>query len=225
MNGHISKPWDWSKNTDGIWLIPCMESAYLAERWRDFGFKRFLDLGCGLGRHTVYMAKKGFDVTAADLSDYGINHVIGWAQKENLNINTAVCDMTKLPFADNGFDCIMAYNVIYHTDTEGFLTALSEIQRALRPGGELFLTLISKNTYSFQNARRYKRLDGNTLLRDEHETEKDVPHFYVDIADIKRLFSEWDFQAPPAEWCEYDTGKPESYSKHWTLLVRKREES
>lgn len=64
-----SKAWDWEKNQSDYWLIPCVESPYLAERWQGKGFLRFLDLGCGLGRHAVYMAKKGFEVTAADLSE------------------------------------------------------------------------------------------------------------------------------------------------------------
>jgi len=81
MNNYITKAWDWSKNTDNVWLIPCTESAYLAERWQGLGFKSFLDLGCGLGRHSIYMATKGFDVNAVDLSDYGVNHLREWRKK------------------------------------------------------------------------------------------------------------------------------------------------
>jgi len=168
------------------------------------------------------MARKGFETTAVDLSEYGVNYLNEWAKKEKLNIKTAVCDMMSLPFEDNSFDCIMAYNVIYHTDTQGFIKTLNEIMRVLKPGGEMFITLISKNTWSFQRAKAYKRLDRNTILRDEHETEKDVPHFYVDIEDIKHFFADWQIVGMPKEWCEYNMEKPEFYSKHWTLLARKR---
>ncbi len=71
----ITKAWDWSKNTDDQWLIPCMESSYLAEKWKSKGYNSFLDLGCGLGRHSIYMASHGFDVTAVDLSEYGVSHL------------------------------------------------------------------------------------------------------------------------------------------------------
>ncbi len=104
------------------------------------------------------MAQKNFDVNATDLSDYGIHHLREWAIKENLNIKTAVCNMFSLPFEDRSFVCVMAYNVIYHTDTKRFSAALGEIKRVLLPGGELFLTLISKGTHSFQHADRYKIL-------------------------------------------------------------------
>jgi SAM-dependent methyltransferase len=217
----ITKAWDWTKNTDDKWLNPCVESAFLAERWQSKGFKRFLDLGCGLGRHSVYMAQKGFDVTAVDLSDLGVSHLNEWAVKENLAVKTTVCDMLTLPFADNSFDCIMAYNVIYHTDTPGFIKAMEEITRVLKPGGEVFITLISKSTPAFQNSADCRRIDENTVLLDEDETERDVPHFYVDIEDIKKLFSGWTFIAHPKEWCDYKIDGPNVYRRHWSMLVMK----
>jgi 2-polyprenyl-3-methyl-5-hydroxy-6-metoxy-1,4-benzoquinol methylase len=221
----MTKAWVWSKNTSEHWLIPCMESSYLAERWSSQGFLNFLDVGCGLGRHSIYMAKHGFDVSTIDLSEQAVKHTLDWAEKENLDVKTCVSNMLHLPFADNAFDCIMAYNVIYHTDTNGFRTALKEIRRVLKPNGELFLTLISKNTYSYLRANTYTRIDDNTILRNEDETERDVPHFYVNIEDIKKLFVDFGYVRLPIEWCEYKMENPESYSKHWSLLVRKSGES
>ncbi len=217
----ITKAWDWSKNTENKWLIPCMESAFLAESWQSKGLMKFLDLGCGLGRHSVYMAQKGFDVTAADLSGYGLDHLDEWAAKENLAVKTSLCNMLDLPFEDNSFDCVMAYNVIYHTDTPGVNKALNEIKRVLKPGGELFITFISKNTHSYQNAYKYKRIDENTILRDEDETERDVPHFYVDMEDIIKLFDGWTFIEYPKEMCEYKPDNTHYTSNHWTMLVGK----
>lgn len=83
---HITKAWDWSKNTDDYWITPCVASAYLAERWSSKGFKNFLDLGCGLGRHSVYMGTRGFDVTAVDLSEEAVKRTKDWAAQENLQV-------------------------------------------------------------------------------------------------------------------------------------------
>lgn len=217
-----SKAWDWSKNQDNQWLIPSMESCYLAESWKSKGFNKFLDLGCGLGRHSIYFAKKGFEVNSVDLSDYGINHIKEWAEKESLNIKADLCDMLNLPFDNDTFDCIIAYNVIYHTDTEGFIKTLEEIKRVLKSKGELFITLISKNTWSYQIADQYKRIDNNTILRNEHDTEHDVPHFYVDIEDIKKYFTDFDFVEIPVEKTEYNMENSEYFSKHFNLIISKK---
>lgn len=217
-----SKAWDWSKNQDNNWLVPAIEACYLSESWKSKGFNKFLDLGCGLGRHSIYFACKGFEVNSVDLSDYGVNYLKEWAEKEQLDIKTDICDMLNLPFAGETFDCIMAYNVIYHTDTEGFIKSLEEIRRVLKNKGELFITLISKNTWSYQRADRYKRVDDNTILRDDHDTEFEVPHFYVDIEDIKKYFAGFDFVKIPVEQTEYNMENTEFYSKHFMLIVSKK---
>lgn len=214
-----SKSWDWSKNTEQKWLLPCVESPYLAERWTGLSFNKFLDIGCGLGRHSIYMAEKGFNITALDLSEYGVDHLKKWADEKGLNINTVVSDMLKLPFDDNSFDCIMAYNVIYHTDGEGFKNIMKEIRRVLKPGGELFLTLISKGTWSYVFSKG-KVIDENTILRNDNPAEDNVPHFYMDYMDIINFFKDWEFIDEPVEMCEYDEKDFEKVSKHWKMLLK-----
>ena len=51
-----SKGWKWKnvKNErEEIWKNPSVESYYLLNRWKTQGKKIFLDLGCGLGRHSI----------------------------------------------------------------------------------------------------------------------------------------------------------------------------
>ncbi|MBZ9623813.1 MULTISPECIES: class I SAM-dependent methyltransferase [unclassified Clostridium] len=217
-----SKAWDWSKNKSNDWLVPSIEACYLSESWKSKSFNKFLDLGCGLGRHSIYFAKKGFEVNSLDLSEYGVNHLKRWAEEEQVDIAVDICDMLNLPFKNDSFDCIMAYNVIYHTDTDGFIKSLDEIKRVLKSGGELFITLLSKDTWSYQRADNYKRIDNNTILRDEHDTERDVPHFYVDIEDIKKYFIDFEFVSLPIEQTEYNMDNTEYFSKHFNLIVRKK---
>ena len=46
--------------------------------------KRILDLGCGSGRHTIYFAKRGFDVYGIDVARAGINITRSWLKKKIL---------------------------------------------------------------------------------------------------------------------------------------------
>lgn len=213
--------WNWSVNQETKWLVPCTESAWLAERWNEEGFQNFLDLGCGLGRHSIYMAKKGFTVTASDLSDFGLDHLSGWAGREGVSVRAVVCDMAGLSFPDSVFDCVLAYNVIYHTDTAGIRRTLSELARVLKPGGELFLTMLSKKSNGFINAGTDQRLDANTIVRDDcEETERGIPHFYLDYQELNGIFTGWEIQGVPLECCEYPEGKRETTSWHWKLLLK-----
>lgn len=148
----ISKAWDWKKNENSIWFKPSEISYYLVNRWTELGYKDFLDFGCGLGRHSIHFAKHGFNVTSFDLSQDGVTHTTEWAKKENLKVTASTMDMLKLEYPKNSFDCIFAYHVISHTTSKGILKIIDEIKRVLKPSGEIYLTLCSKDTWAFKEA-------------------------------------------------------------------------
>ena len=61
--------WDeqWSKeNTIKKCLKPSRILVDLVKEQKGKGFKRALDIGCGVGRHVVFLAKEGFQVVGTD---------------------------------------------------------------------------------------------------------------------------------------------------------------
>lgn len=184
----ISKAWDWNKNSHEIWYTPSEDSYYLINRWREKGYKKFLDLGCGRGRHSIQFAKDGFEVSSIDLSDIAVDGLMEWAKKEDVKINVVTGDMMYLPFEDKTFDCLLAYHVISHTDSKGIISIISEIKRVLKDGGEFYITFCSKNAWSFKDAG-YPKIDENSVVKIEDGSENNVPHFYVDEVSLKELLA------------------------------------
>ena len=74
--------------------------------------------------------------------------------------------MLELPYRNESFDCILSMNVISHTDTKGLEQVISEINRVLKPGGEGYITLASKETWSFKQTE-WPMADENTRYRME----------------------------------------------------------
>ena len=68
---------------------------------------RFLDLGCGKGRHSIYLNKKGFDITGVDLSEKSIACA---KLSENTQLHFYRHDMRKL-FRTNYFDVVVKMQV------------------------------------------------------------------------------------------------------------------
>jgi 2-polyprenyl-3-methyl-5-hydroxy-6-metoxy-1,4-benzoquinol methylase len=186
-----SKAWDWEKESGTIWLEPCEESYFYSNKWKRAGKRTLLDLGCGLGRHSILFAREGFEVTAADLSAAALEHVRKWQAEEGLQIHTVCCDMKELPFDDGAFDCVWAFHVISHADTPGIIRIFSEINRVLRPDGEMYITVCSKASKSFCEAG-YPIIDENTVLKTQDGPEKNVPHFYAGLEDLSRLLKDFD---------------------------------
>lgn len=180
-----SKAWDWNVVESDFWTTPAEEAFYLAERWKSKKYKTVLDLGCGLGRHSLFFARHGFAVSAFDLSHDGIEKWRSDAQE--LGIDATVGDMRSLPYPDASFDCVFAMHTIYHADTDSIGKIISEMQRVLKPHGEFFVTMCSKSTPRFLKGA-YRMIDSCTVIKDE-PPEKDVPHYYVNLDELKALFS------------------------------------
>jgi SAM-dependent methyltransferase len=185
-----SKAWNWELADEDIWNIPSEDVYYYVHRWKEAKYKDLLDLGCGLGRNGILFAKNGFEVHAFDLSKDAINSVNEKNIELNLNIKTSLGDMLDLPYDDESFDCLLSYHVISHTDSAGIIKVIDEIDRVLRRNGEFYLTLCSKDSFSFKSGK-YEKIDENSVIKLEGP-EAGIPHFFVDLDDIKRLFAKFE---------------------------------
>lgn len=82
-----------------------------------------LDLACGSGRHSILLAKQGFNVTGVDLSDRLLFEAVKSARAENLNIKFIKSDIRDFHTEDK-FDCILNLFTSYgyfENDEENFL--------------------------------------------------------------------------------------------------------
>ena len=218
-----SKAWDWNivkGDHERYWQEPAIESYYLINRWRVQDKKDFLDLGCGLGRHTIQFAEAGFNTFGFDLSKTSIKRTEKYAKQAGVKVDLRVGDMLKLPYGNNSFDCIYCRNVISHTDTAGMKKIIAELKRVLKKSGECYLTLGSKQTWGFQ--QDWPVVDENTKIRIEDGPENGIPHFYADYDLILELFK--DFQIVKIFQIEdyIPKGQIVNSSFHYHVLIGKR---
>lgn len=144
--------WNWNKIKDkNRWLEPCEEIYYYAQKWKEEGRRSVLNLGYGLGRHSICFAKQGFCVTVAEFSQEGLDYLRKWKEKENVNILCRKMDMRNMPFATDAFDCIFAHYSINHTDIVGMEETVKEIKRMLKPNGKILLSLRLKDIWSYED--------------------------------------------------------------------------
>ncbi len=182
----IEKAWNWNNITSTHWNEPSEDIYYYLHLWSEKRSKKLLDLGAGIGRHSLLFAKNGFDVTAFDFSKEGLDKIENFADQLNLEIDLVNGNMNRLPFASQSFDFVVAYNSIYHTDYEGLIRTIYEIRRVLKANGEAFVTMLSKNDKSFIDGSG-SLIAENTLMKKE-EDGSILPHFFVDEEYIYKLF-------------------------------------
>jgi SAM-dependent methyltransferase len=94
-----------------------------------------VDVGCGPGRITGYLAGLGLDVSGIDLSP----GMVAVARQQHPGIGFVVGSMLELALPDSGVGGVVAWYSLVHTP-EGLLpAAFEEFLRVLRPGGHLLL--------------------------------------------------------------------------------------
>ncbi len=218
-----SKGWNWNVVKDDkecIWKNPSIESFYLVNRWKSQGKKDFLDLGCGLGRHSILFGKNGFNVQCFDISKEAIEKTKQWAEKEGLHFNYNIGDMLNLPYESDSFDAILCRNVISHTDTEGMKKVIEQLKQVLRKDGECYITFGSKETWGFKQ-EHWPLVDENTRLRMEEGPEYMIPHFYADYDLIKKLFNEFEILNINHIQDFYENNGKTFSSYHYHILIKK----
>jgi ubiquinone/menaquinone biosynthesis C-methylase UbiE len=167
-------------------VLPNVKKAVIIFKKRKY--KKILDLACGTGRHTIYLASNGFSVYGIDVSRKGIEITKRKAQKYGLkNIKLKVHDMKEIPFPDNFFDAVLCVWSMGHGTLKVHEKIVQEVRRVLKPGGMIITDFMStKNRYY----RKGREIEKNTFVG-EVEGEEDVPHHYFTKDEIKKLFSKF----------------------------------
>ncbi len=116
-------------------VITVLDRAALTAFAEMVGDGRVVDLGCGPGHITAYLAGKGVDVFGVDLSP-GMVEV---ARKLHPHLRFEVGSMTALDLDDAGVTGICAWYSIIHVPDEHLPAVFAEFHRVLKPGGHVVL--------------------------------------------------------------------------------------
>lgn len=171
--------------------------------------KKVLDLGCGSGRHVVYLASKGFEVYGTDDAKEGINLCKKWLKACGLKANLQVASFfEKFPFKDNSFDAIISTWAIHHGTEKQVKYCIKEIERTLKTGGLIFIAVTS--TFKGRPFQEKKKIEEHTWIITKG-LEKGVPHHIFNKQMMKTYFR--NFEILDLHKDKYE---------HWCILGRKK---
>jgi len=106
----------------------------LASEIRDFKGLRVLDAGCGEGKNTAFLAKRG-TVTAVDLSGCAISH----AKRDWMSLHAiewVEADIRKFDLGVHPYDVVIAYGLYHCLESPAQITELhSRLNQVTAPGG------------------------------------------------------------------------------------------
>jgi ubiquinone/menaquinone biosynthesis C-methylase UbiE len=109
-----------------------------------FGGKRLLEVGCGMGTDLLQFARGGAICTGVDLTPRSVEISSLHFGLYDMRADFVLADGERLPFADESFDVVYSNGVLHHTPDTA--QAVRELHRVLRPGGIAKVMLYHRNS-------------------------------------------------------------------------------
>jgi len=100
---------------------------------------RVLEVGCGIGTESVFLAVRGMQVSGLDISEAAIVRARQLAELYGVEADFQVGDVRALPFAAEEFDVVCDQGVFHHLYDDERAEYTKQILKVLRPGGMFLL--------------------------------------------------------------------------------------
>lgn len=168
---------------------------------------RVLDIACGAGRHSLELARRGFDVTGFDLSKFLISEAkksLKDSKEKNLRVKFLIHDMRNFNF-NNSFDAAVNFFTsfgYFKNDSENF-SVIKNVSDSLRTDGYFVFDFLNKK-YLKKNLVPYsKNSHGNLTVIQKRKIENDFIMKEINIKDktgshnfseVLKLYSVYEFK-------------------------------
>lgn len=107
--------------------------------------REVLDVGCGAGFLSNFLATQGQQVTGIDLSTSSL--AVAQKHDATASVRYQQADAMNLPFQENSFDVVCAMDLLEHVENPR--RVVEEAARVLRPGGLFFFHTFARNPFSY----------------------------------------------------------------------------
>jgi len=145
---------------------------------------KVIDIGCGEGFYSIYLAKKGFDVLGIDISEKAIKYAKENAKKENINIRFIAMDIFDLPKLNEKFDFVLEWAIMHHIKFEDRKEYVKIINNILNEKGKYFSTCFNIQSTMFGGAgKKIRKIPENAraLLGEEV--------YFSSLEELNELFN------------------------------------
>lgn len=131
---------------------------------------RVLDLGCGTGVNGLYFARNGCAVEMVDISEDAIRICEANAQQLGVSVETKTADVRGVSLEPNTYDLIILSYLVQFMRAEDGRELLTKCIAALKPGGDLYLSVFSVAEDLFKKAEEDSNQIATGVLRLDERT-------------------------------------------------------
>jgi ubiquinone/menaquinone biosynthesis C-methylase UbiE len=211
MKNNLDKS-KWNKifeNGIYMWECPNPQIKRLVPFLKERKVNKILDVGCGAGRHMIYLGKKGFTMVGLNISTKALSITQKLLEKAKIKNYVLIENkMENLPFPDEHFDAVVSINVIHHDKLKDIKKTVSEIKRVLKKRGIIILNLVSIDNSKFGIGTEIEK---NTFISPSKRDKGVIHHFFTE-EDARKLFSGFKIR---------EFKRDIEHNTHWFILGEK----
>ena len=137
-----------------------------------------LDLGCGTGTNSIYLAQHGYRVSGVDFAHKAIELARTKAKRAGVVVDFYINDVTHLDFIREPFDLILDIGCFHGLDKAGRSRYVANVERLACPGGQFLLYAFGPRSWGWRNIGvteeqiREAFSPGFVVRRVEHGTDR-----------------------------------------------------
>lgn len=161
-------------DTDLGRYVDSVEKGLIEELSDPVAGEQALDIGCGTGNHTIWLAEMGLRVTGLDESPAMLEVAAAKTAGTDLPVEWVLGDAHGLPFEAERFDLVVSVAALEFADDRS--AVLREAMRLLRPGGRLVLGLLTRDSaWGEMNLRDAEERADSVFAKAHLFTEDELP--------------------------------------------------
>jgi ubiquinone/menaquinone biosynthesis C-methylase UbiE len=168
-------------------ITACLDAAE-----QIYPIKKMIDLACGTGRISEFLAARGYQLTCGDISEEMLR--VAKARLESVGAGNTTflhVDIYKIDQPDASFDCVSAFRLFQHLTSEQRARALREMARISR---RFVLVNVMHTSMYYEAVRKLRRALGRYATRyTSSQSETDQELRYAGLRLVKSIFTQTGF--------------------------------
>jgi len=210
-------PWDkiFSKKQEVRKIEEFIKSFYKKYKIKN---QKVLDLGCGTGRYTIFLAQKGLEVIALDISRIPLSILAKRIKNKpyRKRIKLVKTSASRIPYPNKSFDIVISIAVLHHGKAKQIKGWFKEVKRVLKRDGYFLLSVLSKNDLRYNSG---KEIEKNTKVNIKNTFDPEIPHHFFSEKEILSFLK--DYEILNIKETSRVTAKKYGKFIHFDIIARK----
>ncbi len=137
---------------------------------------RVLDIGCGLGHHSIWLAQQGFTVTGIDIAEKAIAYAKNRARLAKVTVEFIALDALKInTLLDEQFDLVFEWGILHFIPFVKRKSYIKSIAHLLPKGGKYISLSFNEKSPEWGGGKMRRGITGATI-------------YYSSMLDLEKLF-------------------------------------